>query len=132
MVASCNIGSIYLPINIDIGEIHYEKVDFYVLCCYIWSYGLFNGTRADANEYNTAVIGHIIQTKMNGGSVDTSVLEGLEMQKLAYNFAFEMTFVIQKHLLYFRGIEDRIETKRLIKVYKCKLLEGNFHYYECK
>ena len=33
---------------------------------YIWSYAIFNATRADANEYNTAVIGHIIQTKVNG------------------------------------------------------------------
>ena len=80
---------------------------------YIWSYAIFNATRADANEYNTAVIGHIIQTKVNGGSVDTSVLEA-EMQKLVYNFATEMTVVIQE--------SD--------KVYKCKLLEGGS--YECK
>mgnify|MGYP005690794319 CR=1 FL=1 len=66
---------------------------------YIWSYAIFNATRADANEYNTAVIGHIIQTKVSGGSVDTSVLEA-EMHKLAYNFATEMSLVIQKHLPY--------------------------------
>ena len=46
-----------------------------------------------ANDYNTAVIGHIIQTKVNGGNVDTSVLEA-ELQKLTYNFATEMTFVL--------------------------------------
>ena len=54
---------------------------------YIWSYAI-SSTKADANEYNTAVIGHIIQTKVNGGSVDTSVLEA-EMHKLAYNFALK-------------------------------------------
>ena len=43
-----------------------------------------------ADDYNTAVIGHIIQTKVNGGNVDTSVLEA-ELQKLTYNFATEMT-----------------------------------------
>ena len=42
---------------------------------YLWSYAIFNATKADANEYNKAVIGHIIQTKVSGGSVDTSVLE---------------------------------------------------------
>ena len=33
-----------------------------------------------ANEYNTAVIGHIITQKVQGNNVDTSVLEA-EMQK---------------------------------------------------
>ena len=96
---------------------------------YIWSYAIFNATRADANEYNTAVIGHIIQTKVNGGSVDTSVLEA-EMQKLVYNFATEMTVVIQYHLPYV--LEDIASKLRQEsdKVYKCKLLEGGS--YECK
>ena len=89
---------------------------------YIWSYAIFNATRADANEYNTAVIGHIIQTKVNGGSVDTSVLEA-EMQKLVYNFATEMTFVIQKHLPY---VLDSIMTELRLEAdlkYKCELLK---------
>ena len=38
-----------------------------------------------ANEYNTAVIGHIITQKVQGNNVDTSVLEA-EMQKLVYSF----------------------------------------------
>ena len=50
-----------------------------------------------ANEYNTAVIGHIITQKVQGNNVDTSVLEA-EMQKLVYQFATEMSFVVQKHL----------------------------------
>ena len=88
---------------------------------YIWSYAIFNATRADANEYNTAVIGHIIQTKVNGGSVDTSVLEA-EMQKLVYNFATEMTVVIQKHLPYV--LEDIASKLRQEsdKVYKLSLI----------
>ena len=39
-----------------------------------------------ADEYNTAVIAHVIKEKVSGNNVDMSVLEN-EMQKLAYNFA---------------------------------------------
>ena len=35
--------------------------------------------------------------KVSGNNVDMSVLEN-EMQKLAYNFALEMTDVLEKHL----------------------------------
>ena len=82
-----------------------------------------------ADDYNTAVIGHIIQTKVSGGSVDTSVLEA-EMHKLAYNFATEMSLVIQKHLPYIlEGIASELRQES-DRVYKCKLLEGSS--YECK
>ena len=82
-----------------------------------------------ADDYNTAVIGHIIQTKVNGGNVDTSVLEA-ELQKLTYNFATEMTFVLQKHLPYIlEGIASELRQES-DRVYKCKLLEGSS--YECK
>ena len=63
-----------------------KKLIFMFFVVYIWSYAIFNATRADANEYNTAVIGHIIQTKMNGGSVDTSVLEA-EMENMIDDLA---------------------------------------------
>ena len=82
-----------------------------------------------ADDYNTAVIGHIIQTKVNGGNVDTSVLEA-ELQKLTYNFATEMTFVLQKHLPKIsEGIASEMR-QNADKIYKCKLLEGGS--YECK
>jgi|TARA_B100000212_G_scaffold341859_1_gene326383 hypothetical protein len=82
-----------------------------------------------ADDYNTAVIGHIIQTKVNGGNVDTSVLEA-ELQKLTYNFATEMTFVLQKHLPnILEGIASEMR-QNADKIYKCKLLEGGS--YECK
>ena len=82
-----------------------------------------------ADDYNTAVIGHIKQTKVNGGNVDTSVLEA-ELQKLTYNFATEMTFVLQKHLPnILEGIASEMR-QNADKIYKCKLLEGGS--YECK
>ena len=82
-----------------------------------------------ASEYNTAVIGHIITQKVQGNNVDTSVLEA-EMQKLVYQFATEMSFVVQKHLPnILEGIASEMR-QNADKVYKCKLLEGGS--YECK
>jgi len=88
---------------------------------------LNNSVKAD--EYNTAVIGHIITQKVQGNNVDTSVLEA-EMQKLVYSFATEMTFIVQKHLPnILEGIASEMR-QNADKVYKCKLLEGGS--YECK
>ena len=50
-----------------------------------------------ADEYNKAVIAHVIKENISGNGVDMSVLEA-EMNKLAYNFALEMTSVLEKHL----------------------------------
>jgi len=56
---------------------------------------LQNSVKAD--EYNTAVVAHVIKENISGNGVDMSVLEA-EMAKLAYNFSLEMTSVIEKHL----------------------------------
>ena len=79
---------------------------------------------AKANDYNTAVIGHIITQKVQGNSVDTSVLEA-ELERLAYNFALEMTSVIEKHL---PNILESIASELRSKAdseYKCQLLENS-------
>ena len=88
---------------------------------------LNNSVKAD--EYDTAVLGHVIQTTVQGGTVDTSVLEA-EIQKLAYNFATEMTFVIQKNLPNILESLAANMRQNADKAYKCKLLEGGS--YECK
>jgi len=50
-----------------------------------------------ADDYNTAVVAHVIKENISGDGVDMSVLEA-EMQKLAYKFSLEMTSVLEKHL----------------------------------
>jgi len=50
-----------------------------------------------ADDYNTAVVAHVIKENISGNGVDMSVLEA-EMQKLAYKFSLEMTSVVEKHL----------------------------------
>ena len=56
---------------------------------------LNNSVKAD--EYNTAVVAHVIKENISGDGVDMSVLEA-EMQKLAYKFSLEMTSVVEKHI----------------------------------
>ena len=41
-----------------------------------------------ADDYNTAVVAHVIKENISGNGVDMSVLES-EMQKIAYQFALE-------------------------------------------
>ena len=50
-----------------------------------------------ADDYNTAVVAHVIKENISGNGVDMSVLEA-EMAKLACQFSLEMTDVIEKHL----------------------------------
>ena len=62
-----------------------------ILNVFIWS------NVAKADDYNTAVIGHVVKETVTGDGVDTSVLEA-EMQKLAYNFSLQMVDVLEKNL----------------------------------
>ena len=50
-----------------------------------------------ADDYNTAVVAHVVKENISGNGVDMSVLES-EMQKIAYQFALQMTDVVEKHL----------------------------------
>ena len=75
-----------------------------------------------ANDYNTAVVAHIIKEKISGNNVDTSVLEG-ELQRLAHLYALEMVDVIEKHL---PNILESIAADIRLKAdskYKCELLK---------
>ena len=75
-----------------------------------------------ANDYNTAVVAHIIKEKISGNNVDTSVLEG-ELQRLAHLYALEMVDVIEKHLpTILESLAADIRLKADSK-YKCELLK---------
>ena len=75
-----------------------------------------------ANDYNTAVVAHIIKEKISGNNVDTSVLEG-ELQRLMHLYALEMVDVIEKHL---PNILESLAADIRLKAdskYKCELLK---------
>ena len=77
---------------------------------------------AKADEYNTAVIGHVIKENISGNGVDMSVLDS-EMQKLAYQFALQMTDVLEKNLpVILESLAAQLRLNADSK-YKCSLLE---------
>ena len=85
---------------------------------FIWA----NVSDAKANDYNTAVIAHVIKENVSGNGVDMSVLES-EMQKLAYNFALQMTDVLEKNLpAILESLAAELRQNADSK-YKCSLLE---------
>ena len=83
---------------------------------FIWS------SVSKADDYNTAVVGHVIKETVSGDGVDTSVLEA-EMAKLAYNFALQMTDILEKNLpVILESLADELR-QNADSEYKCKLLE---------
>ena len=85
--------------------------------------GLMNSVKAD--DYNKAVIGHIIQSQVNGTNVDVSKLMEQELEKVAHQFALESITIIQQYL---PTILDGVLAEMRLKAdkeYKCALLEGS-------
>jgi hypothetical protein len=83
---------------------------------FIWS------SVSKADDYNTAVVGHVIKETVSGDGVDTSVLEA-EMAKLAYNFSLEMVSVLEKKLPSILESLAAQLRQNADSEYKCKLLE---------
>ena len=77
------------------------------------------------NDYNTAVIGHVIQSTVNGTSIDHGKLLESEIQRLGHQFALQLIPVLQKHLPYI--IDHAMATMRLEldKQHKCLLLKDS-------
>jgi len=78
-----------------------------------------------ANEYNTAVIGHVISETIKGTDIDHGKLLEQEMSKLGHDMALQMVSILQQHLPY---IMDGIMTElrlELDKTHKCLLLKDS-------
>ena len=81
-----------------------------------------NSVKAD--DYNKAVIGHIIQSKVNGENVDVNALMSYELEKLAHKYSIEMVSILQAYL---PAILDGVMADLRLKAdekYKCALLKG--------
>ena len=75
-----------------------------------------------ADDYNTAVVAHVIKENISGNGVDMSVLEA-EMAKLAYKFSLEMTDVLEKNLpAILESLAAELRQNADSK-YKCSLLK---------
>ena len=54
----------------------------FLVFVYIWSWSIFN--IVNANEYNKAVIGHVISETIKGTDIDTFIYYEKELEKLAH------------------------------------------------
>ena len=87
----------------------------------LWGFNTANA----GEDYNKAVIGHVIQSKVNGINVDVSKLMESEIEKLAHQFAIESISILQAYL---PAILDGVAADLRLKAdkeYKCALLEGS-------
>ena len=92
----------------------------------LWMFSsLANADEKKISDYNTAVIGHVIQSTVNGTNVDHAKLLESELQKMGHQFAIQMTSVLQQYLPY---IMDNMMTQlrlELDKTHKCLLLKNS-------
>ena len=78
-----------------------------------------NSVKAD--DYSKAVIGHVIQSKVNGTDVDVNALMSYELEKLAHKYSIEMVSILQAYL---PAILDGVLTELKLEAdekYKCAL-----------
>ena len=83
---------------------------------------------AKANDYNTAVIGHVTQ---NHELIDKQELMANEISKLAHKHSIELIGILQA---YFPAILDGIAADLRMKsdvAYKCSLQPDNYKNKEC-
>ena len=107
------------------------KTFLVVICIWAWGLFLWFSSAANANDYNKAVTGHVIQTEIQGNSVDTSVFEA-ELQRIAHMFSLEMISAFEKHL---PSILDSISAQlraNADKKYKCALQSDEYKNKDCK
>ena len=75
-----------------------------------------------ANDYTTAVIGHVIQ---NHKEIDHGELLENEMNRLMHSISIEMVSILQKHLPYImEGVMTDLKLE-LDKTHKCLLLKDS-------
>ena len=89
--------------------------------------GFMNSVMADdkVSDYNKVVIGHVIQSTVNGNNVDHAKLLESELQKMGHQFAIQMTGILQQYLPY---IMDNMMSQlrlELDKTHKCLLLKDS-------
>ena len=93
-----------------------------VLNTMIW-FGLTS--LAKANDYNEAVVGHVITETIKGTNMDHQKLLESEIEKMGHQFALQMVSILQQHLPY---IMDNVMTQLRLdidKKHKCLLLKDS-------
>lgn len=90
-------------------------------------YGTF--TKANADEYNEAVVGHVITQIIQSNDIDATALLESQLERIVYNMITEFSGVLQEHL---PNILDSLASEirqKNDKEFKCALLKNS--QYEC-
>ena len=92
-----------------------------LLALLFWGLTAFQNS-VKANDYTTAVIGHVIQ---NHKDIDHGKLLENEMNRLMHSVSIEMVSILQKHLPYImEGVMTELKLE-LDKTHKCLLLKDS-------
>ena len=92
-----------------------------LLALLFWGLTAFQNS-VKANDYTTAVIGHVIQ---NHKEIDHGKLLESEMNRLMHSVSIEMVSILQKHLPYImEGVMTELKLE-LDKTHKCLLLKDS-------
>ena len=94
----------------------------FLLFVYTWSWSIFNVAKAD--EYNKAVIGHVISETIKNNNIDTKYIMENELEKLAHKFMIDSISILQA---YWPQILEGVAADLRLQVdkkYKEELLNG--------
>ena len=97
-----------------------------VVSLFLWA--LFFTHNAKANDYGTAVVGHVIQ---NSSIIDKEELMKQELTRLAHKHSIELIGILQAYLpAILDGIAADLRMKSDV-AYKCSLQPDNYKNKEC-
>ena len=102
-----------------------------IICVWIWGLFLWVET-ASANDYNTAVIGHILTETIKGTDLDEGAIMNAETQKLLHTMSLEIIQVVFNNM---PNILDGIAADMRLKAdknYKCALQPEEYKNKDCK
>ena len=85
----------------------------------------------EANDYNTAVLGHILTEKIKGTDMDESSIANAETQRLIHNMSLDIIEVVFKSMpSILDGISADMRSKA-DKNYKCALQSDEYRNKDC-
>ena len=102
-----------------------------IICVWIWGLFLWVET-ASANDYNTAVIGHILTETIKGTDMDEGAIMNAETQRLLHTMSLEIIQVVFNNM---PNILDGIAADMRLKAdknYKCALQPEEYKNKDCK
>ena len=107
------------------------KVIMVFVLLWAWvAYGMYGAfSKANADEYNEAVVGHVITQIIQSNDIDAAALLESQLERIVYNMITEFSGVFQEHL---PNILDSLASEirqKNDKEFKCALLKNS--QYEC-